>query len=128
MSDKNRGSLRSTVLADRRTVVRRLREIDVVRSAIFGSVARDESGPDSDIDLLVWPGLHTTPNALRELALNLEGRWKHPVHVVTPLGFQHGDLEKAMDDAIPLTWWGPAVARAKSQARLVRKTLRRPTE
>lgn len=32
----------------------------VARLGVFGSVARDEAGPDSDIDVLV--DFHTTPN------------------------------------------------------------------
>lgn len=33
-----------------------LRKYDVVRASVFGSVARGEAGPDSDVDLLVRVG------------------------------------------------------------------------
>lgn len=61
-----------------------IRSLGVGRLALFGSVLRDEAGPDSDVDVLVSfvPGEKSFERllALSEL---LETRLKHPVEVVT---------------------------------------------
>ena len=44
---------RAEVLARLQGHTTELRRMDVVSLAVFGSVARDEAGPDSDVDLLV---------------------------------------------------------------------------
>ena len=61
-----------------------IRALGVQRLALFGSVLRDEAGPDSDVDLLVQfsPGAKTYE---RFLALSdlLEERLGHRVELVT---------------------------------------------
>ncbi len=44
---------RAEVLARLQGHTTELRRMDVASLAVFGSVARDEAGPDSDVDLLV---------------------------------------------------------------------------
>jgi predicted nucleotidyltransferase len=44
---------RAEVLASLQGHTTELRRMDVASLAVFGSVARDEAGPDSDVDLLV---------------------------------------------------------------------------
>ena len=44
---------RAEVLARLQGHTTELRRMDVASLAVFGSVARDEVGPDSDVDLLV---------------------------------------------------------------------------
>ena len=44
---------REEVLARLQEHKAELRSMDVAALAVFGSVARDEAGPDSDVDLLV---------------------------------------------------------------------------
>ena len=44
---------RAEVLACLHEHTAELRRMDVASLAVFGSVARDEAGPDSDVDLLV---------------------------------------------------------------------------
>ncbi len=44
---------RAEVLASLQGHTAELRRMDVASLAVFGSVARDEAGPDSDVDLLV---------------------------------------------------------------------------
>ena len=44
---------RAEVLARLQAHNAELRRMDVASLAVFGSVARDEAGPDSDVDLLV---------------------------------------------------------------------------
>jgi len=60
-----------------------LRRMDVASLAIFGSVARDDAGPDSDVDLLVE---FTRPVGMfRFLAVKeyLEGLLGRPVDLAT---------------------------------------------
>lgn len=61
-----------------------IRALGVARLALFGSVLRNEAGPDSDVDLLVQfvPGAKTYAHffALSEL---LEQRLGRPVELVT---------------------------------------------
>ncbi len=44
---------RAEVLARLQGHAAELRRMDVASLAVFGSVARDEAGPDSDVDLLI---------------------------------------------------------------------------
>lgn len=61
-----------------------IRALGVARLALFGSVLRNEAGPDSDVDMLVQfvPGAKTYEHflALSEL---LEQRLGRPVELVT---------------------------------------------
>lgn len=61
-----------------------LRLLGVRRLALFGSVARDEARPDSDVDVLVQfaSGMKTNKNFLAVAEL-LEGRLGSPVELVT---------------------------------------------
>lgn len=61
-----------------------IRSLGVERLALFGSVLRDEAGPDSDVDVLV-SFVHGEKSFDRLLALSelLERRLKRPVEVVT---------------------------------------------
>ncbi|MSP60105.1 MAG: hypothetical protein EXR72_07140 [Myxococcales bacterium] len=61
-----------------------IRRFSVRSLALFGSVARDEAGPDSDVDVLVeferTPALHT----YLELKRYLEALLGCPVDLATP--------------------------------------------
>lgn len=72
--------LESTVAPYRR----RLRESGVTRLGIFGSVARGEAGPDSDVDVLVTfaPEARTFDN-LCAVGDMLEAAFRRPVDLVT---------------------------------------------
>ncbi|MBV9156777.1 MAG: nucleotidyltransferase domain-containing protein [Acidobacteriaceae bacterium] len=61
-----------------------IRALGVRRLALFGSVARDQAGVDSDVDLLVqfFPGAKTYSRFLA-LAELLEGRLGRRVELVT---------------------------------------------
>ena len=58
------------------------RQFGVASLALFGSVARDEAGPDSDVDLLVE--FHETPGLSEYMRLKwwLEERLGRPVDLV----------------------------------------------
>lgn len=61
-----------------------IRSLGVIRLALFGSVARNEAGPDSDVDILVQfaPGTKTYDRFL-QLSELLEQRLDRPVELVT---------------------------------------------
>ena len=69
-----------------RLVLPTLRRRGVVRASIFGSIARGESGPESDLDLLVEFEPGRTLLDLSGLRLDLEEELGRPVDVVTPNG------------------------------------------
>jgi uncharacterized protein len=64
-----------------------IRRLGVRRLALFGSVLRDEAGPESDVDLLVEfaPGEKSFDRFLA-LAELLEARLGRPVELVTTEG------------------------------------------
>lgn len=76
---------RDTTIARLRAAEPQIRGLGVRRLALFGSVARDEARPDSDVDLLVEfaPAQKSFDRflALSELLEDLLGR---PVELVTP--------------------------------------------
>ncbi|MGD9892531.1 MAG: nucleotidyltransferase family protein [Dehalococcoidia bacterium] len=73
------------ILADHR---QDLIERGVRSLAIFGSVARDEAGPDSDVDVLVEFNRPTGLFALFDLNAYLEGLLERPVDLTTSGGLK----------------------------------------
>ncbi|MFN8499450.1 MAG: nucleotidyltransferase domain-containing protein [Anaerolineae bacterium] len=69
---------------------------------IFGSVARGEAGPDSDIDLLIDVGLFTSPWFPAGLILDLEALLGRPVEVVTERALDPCIRERVLAEAIRL--------------------------
>jgi predicted nucleotidyltransferase len=69
---------------------------------IFGSLARGEAGPQSDIDLLVDKGEVTTPWFPAGLILELEETLGRDVDVVTEKGLSPYLRERILQEAIPL--------------------------
>jgi uncharacterized protein len=69
---------------------------------VFGSVARGEAGPDSDVDFLVKTGPRTSPWFPAGLILDLEELLGRPVDVVTE-GALHWYLrDRILSEAVPL--------------------------
>ena len=68
------------ILSPHRTELKQ--EFGVASLALFGSVARDEAGPDSDVDILVE--FSETPGLSEYMRLKwwLEGRLGRPVDLV----------------------------------------------
>jgi uncharacterized protein len=60
----------------------------VDKLALFGSVARDEDGPESDVDVLVEFGRPAGYFTLVSLQLYLQEILSRPVDVVTPGGLK----------------------------------------
>ena len=69
---------------------------------IFGSVARGEAGPQSDIDLLVDKGAETTPWFPAGLILELEDALGRKVDVVTEKGLSPYLRDRILHEAISL--------------------------
>jgi uncharacterized protein len=69
---------------------------------IFGSVARGEAGPESDVDVLVdlEPGRSLLDHAA--LLLELEALLGCPVDVVTERGLRARFHERVLREAVPL--------------------------
>ncbi len=79
---------RDDVIRQIKANLSRLSEFRIKSLAIFGSVARDEAKPDSDVDILVeFDGLATFDRYM-ELKLFLEDLLGRPVDLVTRKGIR----------------------------------------
>lgn len=77
------GPLLDAVLA-RRRLIRRLAELShIERVSVFGSVARRDDGPDSDLDVLVSPDPAATYFDLAQFETDLEELFGRTVDVVS---------------------------------------------
>ena len=89
---------------DRDAVSAFCRRHHITRLALFGSVLRDDFGPDSDVDVLVEfqaghvPGLNFV-SIEREFSTLLHGR---QVDMVTPKFLNHRIREQVLSSAEPL--------------------------
>jgi len=69
---------------------------------LFGSVARGDDRPDSDVDILVDAGLTTSSWFPAGLILDLEQVLGRPVEVVTEKGLNPLIREHVLQEAVPL--------------------------
>jgi predicted nucleotidyltransferase len=69
---------------------------------IFGSVARGEAGPDSDVDFLIDAGPKRTTFFPGGLVADLEGLLGCTVEVVTEQGLHWYIKEHVLREAVPL--------------------------
>jgi uncharacterized protein len=69
---------------------------------VFGSVARDEAGETSDVDLLVAPGPRTTLFDLSGFALDVEEIVGRHVDVATPRGLKARIRDQVLAEAVAL--------------------------
>jgi predicted nucleotidyltransferase len=69
---------------------------------IFGSVARGEAGPQSDLDLLVERGSKTSPWFPAGLIIELEALLGCNVDVVTEKGLSPYLRDQILREAVPL--------------------------
>ena len=69
---------------------------------IFGSVARGEAGPDSDLDLLVDAGPNTTPFFPGGLVADLEALLGRRIDVVELEGLYSFVRDRVLREAVPL--------------------------
>jgi hypothetical protein len=69
---------------------------------VFGSVARGEAGPKSDLDLLVDCGPNPTPFFPGGLLADLEDLLGCRVEIITEPGLNPYIREKVLKEAVPL--------------------------
>lgn len=69
---------------------------------VFGSVARGEAGPESDIDLLIDAGSETSSWFPAGLILDLEALLGRRVEVVTETALHPFIRERVLSEALPL--------------------------
>jgi uncharacterized protein len=79
-----------------------LRRNAVVRAAVFGSVARGEASPGSDLDLLVELGPEKSLLDLAHLKVELEEELGHSVDVLTYQGIYHRLRERILGEQVPI--------------------------
>ena len=91
------------ILADKREDVLRIAaKHGAYNVRIFGSVARGEDTPDSDIDLLIEKGPNTTPWFPAGLLLELEESLGRRVDVVTEKALNPHLRDRVLREAVPL--------------------------
>jgi predicted nucleotidyltransferase len=74
----------------------------VTRVRVFGSMARGDAGPTSDLDLLVDVGPITSPWFPGGLAAELESILGLPVQIVTERGLDQLLRDRVLKEAVPL--------------------------
>lgn len=89
----------------------RARRDDILRIAaqhgarnvrVFGSVARGDAGPESDLDLLVDAGPETTPFFPGGMVADLEQLLGRRIDVVEPDGLLPALRDRVLREALPL--------------------------
>jgi predicted nucleotidyltransferase len=86
----------------RREILRISRRHGVTGVRVFGSVARGEGTPDSDLDLLIEVSGPTTPWFPGGLVAELEQLLGRRVDVVEAEGLREGVRERVLREAVPL--------------------------
>jgi len=93
----------SELIRAKRDVIRRIAERHGARNVrVFGSVARGEAMPDSDVDLLVEAGPKTSAWFPGGLVADLEAELGRRVDVVTERGLLPELRESVLREAVPV--------------------------
>ena len=79
-----------------------LKAMGVKSLALFGSVARDEAKPDSDVDFLIDLGENLSPWFPVRLIRDLESLLERKVDVVTENGFKTRIRDRVLSEAVLL--------------------------
>ncbi|MBN1770332.1 MAG: nucleotidyltransferase family protein [Deltaproteobacteria bacterium] len=95
-------TLRDQVLARRDAVLRAAARCGARNVRLFGSAARDEAGPDSDLDFLVDLEPNRSLLDVAGLAVELERLFGRPVDVVTERGLRERLRDRILREAVPL--------------------------
>ncbi|HXU07352.1 MAG TPA: nucleotidyltransferase family protein [Blastocatellia bacterium] len=91
------------VLRDKRDEIQRIASRHgAANIRIFGSVARGEAGPESDVDLLIDVGAQTSSWFPAGLIIDLENLLGRKVEVVTERGLDPQIREHVLREAVPL--------------------------
>ena len=95
-------TLRELLSRKREEVLRIAAKHGAYNVRVFGSVARGEDGPDSDIDLLIEKGPITSSRFPAGLVLELEEILRHRVEVVTEKALNPYLRDCVLREAVPL--------------------------
>lgn len=91
------------LIAPRRDLIRRIAaKHGVVSIRVFGSVARGDAGPDSDVDLLIEAGPVTSAWFPGGLVADLEALLGRRVDVVTARGLMPELRAHVLREAVPV--------------------------
>lgn len=90
------------VKSKREQILQVARRHGVTRVRVFGSTARGDAGPQSDVDLLVDVGSEPTPWFPGGLVAELEELLGRPVQVVTERGLDGLLRDRVLREAVPL--------------------------
>jgi len=91
------------VVADKRDEILRIAAAHGVRRIrVFGSVARGDAGPDSDVDFLIEVGPRHSPFFPGGLVADLEALLGRRVEVVEPEGLYAPLREAVLSEAVPV--------------------------
>ena len=91
------------LLSEKREEIYRIaRQHGVRRLRVFGSVARAEDTPESDIDFLIETGPETSAWFPAGLILDLEDLLQRKVEVVTEGGLHPALRTRVLEEAVPL--------------------------
>ena len=88
--------------AKREQILRLARRHGVTGVRVFGSMARGDAGPHSDVDLLVEVGSEPSPWFPGGLVAELEELLGRRVQVVTERGLDELLRDRVLDEAVPL--------------------------
>ena len=90
------------VATKREQILRLARRHGVTGVRVFGSMARGDAGPQSDVDLLVDVGPEPSPWFPGGLVAELEELLGRRVQVVTEGGLDDLLRERVLEEAVPL--------------------------
>jgi hypothetical protein len=90
------------VSAKREQILRIARRHGVTGVRLFGSMARGDAGPHSDVDLLVEVGPEPSPWFPGGLVAELEELLGRRVQVVTQRGLDELLRDRVLEEAVPL--------------------------
>lgn len=95
---------RERVLAALRRRAPKLQALGITRLSLFGSMARGEAGPESDVDLLVEldPESHFSPFELVDLQGDLRALIGRPAHFAFGSKLRPWLREDILHEAIPI--------------------------
>jgi hypothetical protein len=90
------------VKAKREQILQLARRHGVTGVRVFGSMARGDAGPQSDVDLLIEVGPDPSPWFPGGLVAELEELLGRRVQVVTERGLDELLRERVLEEAVPL--------------------------
>jgi hypothetical protein len=90
------------VKSKREQILELARRHGVTRVRVFGSMARGDAGPQSDVDLLVDAGPDPSPWFPGGLVAELEELLGRRVQIVTERGLDDLLRDRVLEEAVPL--------------------------